>query len=91
MSRSPVMRELLWLLAAALTGVLLLPPLIYAAGVRTFGAYAAGGARDLMSHFFQGLGQGGLAFWMVAAGPYVFITLARLAGHLLRRGPGQEP
>ncbi|HTY48441.1 MAG TPA: hypothetical protein VMB48_01975 [Steroidobacteraceae bacterium] len=86
----PLLRELLWLLAAAAAGVLVVPPLIYMVGRRVFGAYAGGGMRDLMGHFFAGLGQGILAFWVAAAGPYVMITLLRLLAWLLwRRTPQQ--
>lgn len=85
-----LLRELLWLLAAAAVGVLLLPPLIYVVGRRIFGAYAAGGMGDLMGHFFSGLSRGDGAFWIVASGPYVIICLARLLGRLLwRRTPQQ--
>ena len=85
-----LLRELLWLLAAAGAGVLVLPPLIYLVGRRVFGAYAAGGAGDLMGHFFSGLAQGGTAFWAVAAGPYVIISLARLLTRSLWRRTAQQ-
>ncbi len=53
-----VRRELLWILMALPVGVLLLPPLIWLVGSRVFGAYEGGTTRDLVDHFFHGLGQG---------------------------------
>jgi hypothetical protein len=71
-------RELLWLLIALPVGVLLLPPLIWLVGSHVFGAYAGGGTRDLVDHFFRGLAQGQQAFWIVALGPYVVLIALRL-------------
>ncbi len=71
-------RELVWVLIALPVGVLLLPPLIWLVGSRVFGAYAAGGTRDLVDHFFRGLGQGQQAFWIVALGPYLVLIALRL-------------
>ena len=58
--------------------VLLLPPLIWLVGSRVFGPYAGGNSRDLVDHFFRGLGQGQQAFWIIALGPYVAILALRL-------------
>jgi hypothetical protein len=71
-------RELLWILIALPLGVLLLPPLIWLVGSHVFGPYAAGNTRDLVDHFFRGLGQGQQAFWIVALGPYVVLIALRL-------------
>jgi hypothetical protein len=71
-------RELLWLLIALPVGVLFLPPLIWLVGSHVFGPYAAGNTRDLVDHFFRGLGQGQQAFWIVALGPYLAILVLRL-------------
>jgi hypothetical protein len=71
-------RELLWLLIALPVGVLLLPPLIWLVGSHVLGAYAGGGTRDLVDHFFRGLAQGQQAFWIVALGPYVVLIALRL-------------
>jgi hypothetical protein len=73
-----VRRECLWLLIALPVGVLLLPPLIWLVGSHVFGPYAAGNTRDLVDHFFRGLGQGQQAFWLVALGPYLAILALRL-------------
>lgn len=71
-------RELLWLLIALPIGVLLLPPLIWLVGSHVFGPYAGGNTRDLVDHFFRGLGQGQQAFWIIALGPYVVLLALRL-------------
>ena len=71
-------RELLWVLIALPVGVLLLPPLIWLVGSRVFGAYAGGGTRDLVDHFYRGLAQGQEAFWIVALGPYLVLIALRL-------------
>jgi hypothetical protein len=74
-------RELLWLLVALAIGLLLLPPLIFLVGSHVFCPYAAGTSRDLVGHFFRGLGGGQPAFWIVALGPYLAIlTLRGMAG-----------
>jgi hypothetical protein len=72
-----IRRELLWLLIALPVGVLVLPPLIGLVGARVFGPYAGGNTRDLIDHFFRGLGQGHQAFWIVALGPYLAIQILR--------------
>ncbi len=89
MNIATVRREFLWLLIALPVGVLLLPPLIWLLGSRVFGAYAAGNTRDLVDHFFRGLGQGQQAFWIVALGPYLAIVVLRLtlAGVRAARSP----
>jgi hypothetical protein len=89
MNIATLRREILWLLIALPAGVLLLPPLIWLVGAHVFGAYAAGNTRDLVDHFFRGLGQGQQAFWIVALGPYLAILTLRLtlAGIRAARGP----
>ena len=83
-------RELLWVLIAVVVGVLLLPPLIWLVGSRVFGPYAGGGSRDLVAHFFAGLGQGRPALWLVALGPYLVISALRLT-LAARRAVRDEP
>jgi hypothetical protein len=73
-----VRRELLWVLIGLVVGLLLLPPLIWLVGSRVFGPYAAGNTRDLVDHFYRGLGQGQQAPWIVALGPYLAILVLRL-------------
>ena len=78
MNIATVRREFLWLLIGLPVGVLLLPPLIWLVGSHVFGAYAGGNTRDLVDHFFRGLGRGQQAFWIVALGPYLAILTLRL-------------
>jgi hypothetical protein len=78
LSGATVRREFLWILIALPVGVLLLPPLIWLVGSHVFGAYAAGSTRDLVDHFFRGLGHGQQAFWIVALGPCLAILTLRL-------------
>jgi hypothetical protein len=72
-----VRRELLWVLIGLVVGLLLLPPLIWLVGSHVFGPYASGDGRDLVDHFFRGLGQGQQGFWIVALGPYAAILALR--------------
>jgi len=78
LSGTALRRELLWVVIALAVGLLLLPPLIGLVGGRVFGGYAGGDTRDLVDHFFRGLGQGQQAFWIVALGPYCLILALRL-------------
>ena len=72
-------RELLWVVIGLVTGLLLLPPLIWLVGSHVFGPYAAGNARDLVDHFYRGLGQGQQAPWIVfGPGAALFITVLGL-------------
>jgi hypothetical protein len=73
-----VRRELLWALIGLVVGLLLLPPAIWLIGSRVFGPYAGGNARDLVDHFYRGLGQGQQAPWIVVLGPYLAIVVLRL-------------
>lgn len=63
---------------ALLTGLLVMPALIYAAGKFTLEPYANGGLLALYFDFFKGLFQLRTSFWIVALGPLVFLSLARL-------------
>ncbi|HKZ74721.1 MAG TPA: hypothetical protein VJ011_11695 [Steroidobacteraceae bacterium] len=83
-------RELAIFVAALLVGVFLVPLAIYAAGRETLGDYASGGASALLVDFLRALGRGAPAFWAVALGPYVFLTLARLAVRAARRPRAEQ-
>jgi hypothetical protein len=84
MNIAVIRREFLWLLIALTVGLLLLPPAVWLVGSRVFGPYAGGNGRDLVDHFFRGLGQGFDAFWIVALGPYVAILSLRATLAALR-------
>lgn len=78
-------REFFLFLAALVMGIGVLPPLIFLAGSRAFGPYAAGGLGALEGNYFRGLAGGSFGFWTVAAAPYLLILVARLTVHLARR------
>jgi hypothetical protein len=84
LSGATVRREFLWILIALPVGVLLLPPLIWLVGSHVFGPYTGGNAWDLVDHYFQGLGHGHQAFWIVALGPYLAILTVRLTAAAVR-------
>jgi hypothetical protein len=76
----------LWLAAAAVGfGLLILPLFIYFAGNTTLGAYERGGLGTFLLDFFSGLIRPNVAYWLVATGPYLLFTLARLLWSLRKR------
>jgi hypothetical protein len=77
-------RELAIVLIGLLLGALLMPLLVWGAGMVALGPYANGGFGALLSDFLRGLAEGSLASWLVLAGPYLLISLARLLGLALR-------
>lgn len=81
---SPMRRELIIALAALLTGLLLMPVLVWIAGQLTLGDYAHGGLVALWADYFRGIARGDLAFWMMLLGPYGFLLLGRLALRVAR-------
>jgi hypothetical protein len=77
--------EAMTLGVAVLTGLLVMPVLIYVAGLIALQAYANGGVFSLYYDWFAGLFGGHSSFWIVAAGPLVFLTLVRLCRWVLRK------
>jgi hypothetical protein len=93
--RSLVQRELIILGVAMACGFLLMPFLIWLVGNRVLGPYTHGqdatagtGPLRLLADYFTGLAHGSVIFWLVAIGPYVLLTLARLLYVYLRSTPG---
>jgi len=87
-----VRRELIILGAALLTGLVVMPFLIWAAGNRVLGPYTHGqnpraGPFALLADIFVGLVHGSLVFWVVALGPAVLLWLLRLFIVLVRALP----
>jgi hypothetical protein len=70
-------RELIALGASLAVGLLLVPPLLWLAGARALGPYSGGGIAALFANFFRGLASGSLAFWLVALGPFLVLTVLR--------------
>jgi hypothetical protein len=70
---------------AVLFGLLVMPVFIYLAGMIALQAYANGGVFSLYYDWFAGLFGGHSSFWIVVAGPFVFLTLVRLFRRVLRK------
>lgn len=70
---------------AALVGLLIMPALIYAAGMIALKAYANGGLFTLYYDWFAGLFGGHSSYWIVVIGPYAFIMLVRGCRWILRK------
>jgi hypothetical protein len=66
-------------------GLIVMPVLIYLAGILTLDAYANGGLLSLYGDFFKGLFEPRLSNWIVVVGPLVFLVLIRLARLVLRK------
>jgi hypothetical protein len=77
--------ELTTLGLALLAGLLVMPALIYVAGSNTLQAYAGGGVFALYSDFLKGFFTLRPSCWIVAAGPFVFLSLVRLLRLILRK------
>jgi len=70
---------------ALLAGLLVMPGLIYLAGTATLQAYERGGVFALYSDFYKGLVGLRPSCWIVALGPFVFLSLIRLGRLILRK------
>ena len=81
---SAARRELVILVIALLVGIVLLPPLIWFAGLRAFGPYAGGGFPGLLGNYFRGLASGEIGFWTVATAPYLIVLVTRITVSLAR-------
>ena len=67
---SPWSRELALALFALLLGGLVLPGIIYYAGMFSLGRYEGISPGRLYAAVYAGLGAGSIASWMVVLGPY---------------------
>ena len=74
---SPWGAELVAVAAGLLVGVVLLPALIFYAGVTALGRFEGGSLGHLYSSVFQGLREGSIASWAVILGPYGLYLLFR--------------
>jgi hypothetical protein len=70
-------REALLLAAGLVAGLLVMPLLVWVAGMIALGPYANGGFGALLGDFLGGLADGSLACWLVLAGPYLLLSLWR--------------
>jgi hypothetical protein len=72
-----VKRDLAWILAALVLGLVLLPPLVHVVGNETLGAYANGGMAAFQRDFYADLLRFRPAAWTLAAGPAVLALIWR--------------
>ena len=70
---------------AVLIGLLVMPVLIYLAGLVALKPYAHGGVLSLYYDWFAGLFGGHSSFWIVVIGPFAFLTIGRLCFWVLRK------
>ena len=78
-------RELALGFCALLIGLLVMPLLVWAAGMAALGPYANGGFLALLQDYLRGLGQGSQACWLVLSGPYLLFSMVRLLRLALQR------
>lgn len=75
-------QELIWFLGSILTGLLVLPAMIYVVGVKMFDAYKGSGTATGITAFYadyaHDLATAHLSSWTVAVGPLVLIYILRL-------------
>lgn len=72
-------RDAIWLLAAALFGLLVLPFLVYATGITVLGAYAHGGPGAFLADYLSDLARFRWFSWCLAVGPLFIVALWRTA------------
>lgn len=77
--------ELLVLLGALATGLIVVPLLIWAVGNAALGPYGGGNAWSLWGRFFTGLSQASLPIWALALAPYLLLWFVRIWLGLMRR------
>jgi hypothetical protein len=70
---------------AALVGLLIMPAMIYVAGLIALKAYANGGVFSLYYDWFAGLFGGHSSYWIVVIGPFAFLTLFRSCRWIVRK------
>lgn len=71
-------RRRLWVLGSLLlAGLLLLPALIYLAGLSLLGAYEGGSFLGQYGSIYSGLAQGNWSAWIVVLGPTMLVILGR--------------
>jgi hypothetical protein len=70
---------------ALLAGLIMMPVLIYIAGIYMLKAYANGGVLALFYDFYKGLVDLRPSCWIVLIGPFVFLSFVRLSRLVLRK------
>jgi hypothetical protein len=81
-NKSPLAQELIWALGSLLTGLLILPALIYAVGRLMFGAYkgasSATGLAAFYADYAHDIATAHLSAWVLAVGPLLLVYFLRL-------------
>ena len=77
--------ELMTFGLALLVGLLVMPGLIYVAGIYTLKEYANGGVFALYGDFYKGLFEPRPSCWIVVAGPFLFLSFVRVCRLILRK------
>lgn len=77
-SNNPWAAELVVACVGLLLGLVLMPVLIFFAGVATLGRYDGASLQHLYSSLFEGLKEASVASWIVFLGPYGLYLLFRL-------------
>jgi hypothetical protein len=80
----------LWLLAALVFGVLVVPALVQQTGAHVFGRYSAGGAMAFYGDFLRGLVELRWYSWTLALGPCVIVGIWRGFARLLAPGAAAQ-
>ncbi len=78
-------RDSIWLLAAAIFGLLLLPLLVYYTGAATLGPYGGGGPGRFLLDFFRDLARLEWQALTLATVPLVLMCVWRLLRKFRRR------
>lgn len=81
---SPIAREGIVFSLALFAGITLLPLAVWLVGARLLGPYTNGGYLRFWGDFFVGLASGGLAWWLLALGPYLLLLFFRLIRRAVR-------
>ena len=82
-------RELIWLLAAMLGGIVVLPLLVYATGALTLGPYSRGGAGSFLGDFLHSVVRGEWQALAIAIAP-ILVILAWRVVRAVRAAPTDD-
>jgi hypothetical protein len=88
MRRMKLRGDTLWLLAALLFGLFVLPFLVHATGLRVLGPYAGGTAGAFLADYFSSLAALRWHAWALALGPPLLVLCWRLTGRFLSTSRG---
>lgn len=87
---SKLARELAWLAALLIVGIVLLPIAIWVVGRTIFGDYEGGAYMDFFGALAGRLATGDLAAWFLVLSPYLAICTLRLSAFGWRLAAGGQ-